>query len=133
MIEGPSNIERVFRASAILVVFLISFSIPVGISFAVQEDARNMRIKMDMEQLRNWGEVYHLENKSYRGMENDDNIKKVFADIKEMKGATSIFVGKDHNSYCVKAIFRKGSWCVDNTGHAGKDDGVCSQYVTKCD
>lgn len=132
MTEWLLSNKRFLKGLAVLIVFLISFSIPVIISFVIQEDAKNMRIKLDMGQLRNWAEVYRLENKNYKGFEIDPDIERAIKDIKDMSGSVHIFVGKKYDSYCVKAVFRKGSFCVDDSGYVGKDGGVCSPHVTKC-
>lgn len=127
------NAERAFKALAALIVFLISFSIPVFISLYVMEDARDTRIKMDMNSLKNWAQVYRMEEGSYGGFEANPELNVFFEDIKSMNGEAKIFVGEDYESYCVRVIFRKGSLCVDNSGYIGKDKGICSPSVTKCD
>jgi hypothetical protein len=99
-------------------------------SLAVQEQAKNMRIKMDMGQIRNWAEVYKLENKTYWGFEKDVDLERALADIKAMEGNAEIFV--KGNSYCVKVFFKKGSFCVDSSGYIGKDNGICSDKVVNC-
>ena len=127
------NIQKIFKAIAALFVFLISFSIPILICRSVEEDARNARIRMDMGQIRNWAEVYELENKTYEGLENDRELKRSFEDIGSMGGAVSVFVGEQHDSYCARVFFRKGSFCVDSSGYAGKDKGNCSSSRARCD
>jgi len=127
------NFQRFFKALAVLIVFLISFSIPVCISFRVQEQAKNVRIKMDMGQLRNWAEVYRLTNKSYKGLETSPDLYRVFEDIKLMDGDAKVFVGNNYNSYCTRVSFKKGSFCIDDSGYIGKDNGICSSDTTKCD
>lgn len=126
------NVKRFFRASAALIVFLISFSIPVIIAFNVRERAMDMRIKMDMGQLKNWAEVYRLTNKSYKGFENDPDLYRFFEDIKSMNGEARIFIGKNHDSYCSTVFFKKGSFCIDDSGYTGRDNGICSFENTRC-
>ncbi|MFA5714503.1 MAG: hypothetical protein WC998_02020 [Candidatus Paceibacterota bacterium] len=126
------NIGRFFKASAVLVVFTISISIPLGISFSVQESARNVRIMMDMRQIRDWAEVHQLGNKNYKGFEDNSELKRVFKDIEDMGGKAYIFVAGNYNSYCIKVDFKKGSRCIDNSGYIGKDNRVCSSYITRC-
>lgn len=127
------NIQKIFKALAALFVFLISFSIPVLICMNVEEDARNARIRMDMGQIRNWAEVYKLNNKTYEGLGDDPDLKRSFEDIGSMGGTVSVFVGEQHGSYCARVFFRKGSFCVDSSGYAGKDKGICSPATANCD
>ena len=126
------NCQRFFKALALLIVFLVFFSIPVMVAFNIEEDARNIRIRMDMNQLKNWAEVYRLTNKSYQGFENDPDLSRVFEDIKSMKGEVNIFVSENNDSYCSRVFFRKGSFCIDDSGYTGKDDGNCSSTFAKC-
>jgi len=132
MTEGIFKNEKFFRRLAVLVVFLVSFSIPILISIIIQEDARNVRIKMDMGQMRDWAEVYSIENNDYKGLGTDPDIERFLGDIKDMKGNVNIFVGKNYNSYCAIVSFKKGSFCVDASGYIGRDRGICSPHVTRC-
>lgn len=127
------NIKKIFKALAALFVFLASFSVPVLICRSVEEDARNARIRMDMGQIRNWAEVYELKNKTYEGLGDNPELKRSFNDIGSMGGSVSVFVGEQHDSYCARVFFRKGSFCVDSSGYAGKDRGICSSAMTNCD
>ena len=127
------NLKRFFKALALLIVFLISFSIPVVIAFNLEEQAKNMRIKMDMGQLKNWAEVYHLTNKSYEGFEKDPNLYRFFEDIEAMDGEAEIFINQNYESYCSRVFFKRGSFCIDDAGYFGKDEGICSSGYTKCD
>ena len=127
------NIEKIFNTLAVLVVFLVSFLIPVFVSLFIMEDARNARIKMDMSSLKNWAQVYQMEEGDYRGLEMSRELNVFFEDIKSMKGEVKVFVGQNYESYCTRVIFKKGSLCVDNSGQMGKDKGICSSSVTRCD
>jgi len=126
------NLQRFFKALALLIVFLVFFSIPVMVALSIEEDARNTRIRMDMNQLKNWAEVYRLTNKSYEGFENDLDLFRVFEDVKSMGGEIKIFVNENDDSYCSRVFFRKGSFCIDDSGYTGKDYGNCSSVFTKC-
>ena len=127
------NLKRFFKALAVLIVFLISFSIPVVIAFNLEEQAKEMRIKMDMGQLKNWAEVYNLTNKSYEGFEKDPDLYRFFEDIELMDGEAKIFINQNYESYCSRVFFKRGSFCIDDTGHLGKDEGICSSEHTRCD
>lgn len=133
MESQPLNLKRLFKALAVLIVFLISFSIPVVVAFNLEETAKDMRIKMDMGQLKNWAEVYRLENKSYEGFEKDPDLYRFFEDIGEMDGEVKIFINQNHESYCSRVFFKRGSFCIDNNGYFGEDKGICSSEYTKCD
>lgn len=128
-----ANIQKIFKALAALFVFLVSFSIPIFFCMKVEGEARNMRIRMDMGQIRNWAEVYKMENKNYKEFGSDPDLDRAFEDIRSMGGDVSIFVGKDDNSYCARVFFDKGSFCVDNSGYMGRDSGKCSSEKTRCD
>jgi hypothetical protein len=126
------NIGRLFKALAVLVVFTISISIPLGISFSMQESAKNVRIIMGMGQIRNWAEVHRLDNKNYKGFEDNPELKRALKDIEDMGGKAYVFVAGNYNSYCIKVYFKKGSSCVDDSGYIGKDNGVCSSRIARC-
>ena len=127
------NSKTLSNAFAVLIVFLVSFSIPVFVCLFVMEDAKNARIKMDVGSLKNWAQVYQMEDGNYKGLETNGKLKMFFEDIKSMDGEAKVFVGKDYKSYCARVIFKKGSLCIDNSGYLGKDKGVCSSSITKCD
>jgi hypothetical protein len=127
-----SNLQGLLKIIAVLAVFLVFFSIPVLLFWQTQEQAKNIRITMDMKQLKNWSEVYRIENKNYKGFEKNPDLNRFFEDIKSMEGEARIFVSNDYNAYCARVLFKKGSFCVDNLGYSGKDNGICSPGATKC-
>lgn len=127
------NLQKFFKALSVLVVFLVFLSIPIIIGFRLDQQARDMRIKMDMGQLKNWAEVYRLTNKSYEGFENDPDLARFFDDIESMGGEVDIFIGENNDSYCARVFFRKCSYCIDNSGYMTEDSGVCSSETPHCD
>jgi len=135
IVAGESEkIKKFFKALAVLVVFFSSFSVPIYLSYKTQEKAKEMRVKMEMGQLRNWAMIYELENKDYDGLDNNVEIKKVFESIKSMGGNAYIFVSADHKRYCCQTNFLNkslGSWCVDYTGNIGRD-GNCDKNNVQC-
>jgi hypothetical protein len=127
VIMGDSEkIKKFFRALAVLVVFFSSLSVPLYISYKTQENAKQMRIKMDMSQLKNWAEIYEVNSGNYFGLDNDSNVDGVFKDIESMGGSAHIIVSSDSIKYCCQTRFIKkelGTWCVDSSGYMGKDGG----------
>jgi len=124
--EDSEKIKKFFKALAVLVVFFSSLSVPLYISYKTQENARQMRVKMDMSQLKNWAEIYEVNNGNYLGLENDSNVLRSFEDIELMGGYTHIVVSSDSIKYCCQTRFAKkalGTWCVDSSGYMGKDGG----------
>jgi hypothetical protein len=121
IVAGESEkIKKLFKGLAVLVVFLSSLFMPLCLSYKAQEKAKEMRVKMDMSQLRNWAEVYELNNQDYAGLENDLEIQRVFKSIESMGGVASIFVSSDSKKYCSQANFsnkKLGTWCVDDSGN----------------
>jgi hypothetical protein len=136
VISGESEkLKKFFRALAILVVFFSSLSVPLYLSYKAQEKAKEMRIIMDMGQLKNWAMVYSIKNGDYADFENSSEIKRVFDDIKSMDGDANIIVSSDSQRYCSQVNFinkKLGTWCVDFSGYVGKD-GVCSQNNISCE
>lgn len=135
IIAGQSEkIKKFFQALAVLVVFFSSLSMPLYLSYKAQGKAKQVRVKMEMGQLKNWGMIYQIENGSYNGLSNDPEIKKVFNDIKSMGGDAYIFISKDSKRYCCQANFLEkelGSWCVDHTGSL-QSNGKCDASNIKC-
>ncbi|MCK9445884.1 hypothetical protein M0Q50_03230 [bacterium] len=128
------KIKRLFRALAVLVVFISSFSVPVYVSYKTQTMAKEMRVRMDMGQLKNWAIIYKLEHNDYDGFKNDPEITRVFNDIKLMGGEAYIFVSNDAKKYCCQTNFIDksfGSWCVDYTGNVGSN-GKCGKNNIQC-
>ncbi len=126
MMGDSEKIKKFFRTLAVLVVFVSSLSVPLYISYKTQENAKQMRVKMDMSQLKNWAEIYEVNNGNYLGLENDSNVLRVFKDIESMGGNTHIVVNSDSIKYCCQTKFTKkelGVWCVDSSGYMGKDGG----------
>lgn len=127
------NLQKLFKALAVLVVFLVFLSIPIIVGFRLEQQARDMRIKMDMGQLKNWAEVYRLTNKSYEGFENDPDLARFFDDIESMGGEVEIFIGENNDSYCARVFFSNSSFCIDDSGYITEDNGVCSSETSHCD
>jgi hypothetical protein len=103
------------------------------LSYKTQEKAKEMRVKMDMGQLKNWAVVYEINNGNYLGFEKDSNVTRVFEDIKSMGGVVHIIVSKDSKRYCCQTKFTKkelGTWCVDSSGYVGKDGGCSINNIT---
>jgi hypothetical protein len=136
VIAGQSEkIKKFFKALAVLVVFFSSFSVPMYLSYKAQEKAKEVRVKMDMSQLKNWAMVYELENSNYAGFENNSEIKRVFNDIESMNGTAYIFISDDFKKYCYQTNFsnkKLGTWCVDYSGYVGKK-GNCKQNNISCE
>jgi hypothetical protein len=128
-------LKNFLKSLAILVVFISSLLVPLYLSYKTQQNAKVMRVRMDMNQLKNWTKIYELENSNYFGLEDDEEIKRVFEDIKSMGGLSVIFVSNDYTSFCCRTNFsntRLKNWCIDSLGHVG-DDGKCSTNHIQCD
>ena len=128
------KIRRFFKALAVLAVFAASLSVPIYVSYKTQIRAQEIRIKMDMGQLKNWATVYELEHDDYNGLDRDSEITRVFEDIKSMGGDAHIFISKDAKKYCCQTKFSNkslDSWCVDYTGNIG-GDGKCEEGNVRC-
>jgi len=126
--------KKLFKVLAILVVFLVSLSLPIYIAHKTEIRARIIRVKMDMGQLKNWAMVYELEHSNYNGLDKDLEINRVFNDIKSMGGNAYIWVSKDNKKYCCQTSFSDknlGSWCVDYTGSVGSN-GKCDKNNIQC-
>jgi len=104
------------------------------ISYKTQENAKEMRIKMDMRQLKNWAIIYKINNDNYLNLEKDSEVSKVFKDIQSMGGNAYMVVSGDANKYCCQANFERkgGVWCMDSSGYIGKDD-KCSSVNISCE
>jgi len=131
----PEKIKKLFRALAVLVVFFSSMSLPLYLSYRTQENAKVIRVKMDMNQLNNWAKIYEVQNNDYIGFDNSKDVKRVFKDIESMGGVAHIFISKDGEKYCCKTEFlnkKLGTWCIDNFGSVG-GDGKCSANYVQCE
>ena len=129
------KLKKILRALAVLIVFVSSLLVPMYLSYKTQQNAKVMRVKMDMNQLKNWTKIYEIENSNYFGLDDDAEIKRVFEDIKVMGGLAVIFISEDNESFCCRTNFsntRLGSWCIDSSGHVG-DDGKCTANHIQCD
>lgn len=127
------KIKSFWKALAILIVFLGSFSFPFYCSFKAKEVAIELRIRMDMNQLKNWAEIYRLKHGTYSGLNDDLEVKRVFADIESMGGTVKITVDGDNEKYCSQSLFIKKdieTWCIDSSGHMGV--GACDSEAVSC-
>lgn len=129
--EGDSEkLKKYLKILALFVVFFACFSIPFYCCYLTQENAKVAVVKMNAGQIRNWAQIYHLNNKSYLGLQDDYEIGRVLSGVREMNGEATIFA--DNDSYCAVLSFKRASFCVDNMGFVGEDDGACSQQSIKC-
>lgn len=129
------KLKKLFVGLAVLVVFVLSLSVPLYLSYKAQEKAKEMRVKMDMSQVRNWAQVYEINNQTYRNFEKDSELIKVFKDINSMGGVADIFISKDSSKYCCQVQFTNkslGTWCVDDSGYVGAN-GQCEKNNIKCE
>jgi len=134
MLEQSQIIKKFFKILAVLIVFVSSLSVPMYLSYKTESDARKMRVRMDMGQLKNWAILYSIEHGDYAGIEDEPEIKRVFTDIKAMGGYAFIFASKDNKKYCCQTNFLNkelGSWCVDHTGSVG-GNGKCDINNVQC-
>ena len=131
---ASGKIKKFVTGLAVLIVFGSSLAMPLFLSYKAQEKAKEMRVRMDMSQLKNWAQVYQLNNQDYAGFDNDVEIKRVFVDIKSMDGVANIFISRDSSRYCCQVSFsdkKMGTWCVDDSGYVGAD-GKCNKSNVKC-
>jgi hypothetical protein len=94
-----------------------------------------MRVKMNMNQLKNWAKIYEVENGDFIGFDNNRDVLIIFKDTESMGGIAHIFISKDGKEFCCKTEFldkKIGTWCVDNAGNIG-DDGKCSAEYAQCE
>ncbi len=124
------NTEALFKGLAVLIVFGISFSIPLMISRMALRTARDAVIRIELNELRNWANIYELKNGNYGGLNDDKEIKRIEADIKLQGGSLSLFENK--TDYCAKSKLRSGFWCVDDSGYGGSRADRCSAGTVKC-
>jgi hypothetical protein len=124
--------ERLFKALAVLVMFLISFSAPIFVVSIIQSNAKDVRIKSNIKQIDLWAEVYQIQNESYLEMDNNEEMKRIILDINLSGGDGHIYINKNGSSFCATSKLRnkKSSWCVDSAGYSGV--GNCSQDKVKC-
>ena len=128
------KIKKLFKVLAVLVVFFSSLSLPIYIAHKTEMRAKEMRVKMDMGQLKNWTTIYLINNNSYKGLDKDSEINRVFNDIEAMGGNVDIWVSKDTRRYCCQANFSNKefeSWCVDYTGNV-RNDKKCDLNNIQC-
>ena len=134
-IGNPEILKNFLKSLAILAVFTSSLFVPMYLSYKTQQNAKVMRVKMDMNQLKNWTKIYEIENINYAGLEDDAEIKRVFEDIKSMGGLSVIFISEDNTKFCCRTNFsntKLKTWCIDSLGHVG-DDGKCTINHIQCD
>lgn len=134
IIGDSEKVKKFFKALAVLVVFLVSLSLPLYFSMRTQGKAKEIVVKMDMDQLKNWAEVYKIQNGSYTGLEDDSEIEKVFENIKSMGGNPRMIINRNSSKYCCQTEFIKkdlGTWCVDYSGYVGKDSN-CNLNNISC-
>lgn len=124
------NLKKYLKVLAIFVVFAACFSIPFYCSYLTQKGAKVAMIKMDASQLRNWAQIYRLNNGSYIGLENDYEFSRVIEGAKRMNGEAVVYTSAD--SYCSVLSLERESFCTDSSGFVGKDEGVCSPDSVKC-
>lgn len=127
------NTKKLFKAAAILIVLIVGFSIPFIIINSVQEDTKNMRIRMDMNQLKLWAETHGLQRGNYEELESNKEVQKVIDDIGSAGGNCSLFVSSNYFKYCAETSFaniKMSKWCADSSGYVGK--GICSQESYRC-
>lgn len=125
--------KKIFKVSAVLIVFIVSFSLPIIIINRIHDDAKSLRIKTGINQTRLWAEVHRLQEGNFKELEEREEIKMVIADIKNYDGEMKIFVSSDCKKYCIESgLINKieDNWCSDDSGFIGK--GFCSKESTRC-
>ena len=127
---GVKNIEVIFEGFVVLIVFGISFFTPLVISRMALGVAMDAVIRIELNNIRNWGEIYKLKNGNYGGLNNDKEIKRIGADIKIQGGRLSLFENK--TNYCAKSKLRNGFWCVDDSGYGGSGYSNCADKHYRC-
>lgn len=114
------NIEMLAKGIAVLVVFIISISLPLAISNSLQERARDAVIRSSFNQIKNWAQIYVIRNGTYEGLAMDLEIRKVVEHIYLQGGSCLIF--GNNNEYCAKTTFnngKRGTLCIDSSGYIG--------------
>jgi len=123
------------RTVSVLVVFFVSFSIPLMIWKAVERNAKDARLMMEMGTAKNWAELYRIKNDDYQSFDSDIEMRKVLDDIESMDAEGLIIVSDSGEEYCFETSFRDKKtkpWCVDSTGYLGEGMGLCSKGHANC-
>jgi len=124
--------KKIFKVAAVLIVFIVSFSIPIFIVNNIKDNAKSLMIKTEINQVKLWAEVYGLQNGTYEGMENNQEINKIMLYIKYLGANSEILIKDDNKGYCINGgLKNKENWCVDYTGFVG--EGICLKDSAKCD
>jgi len=124
--------KKIFKVFAVLIVFIVSFSIPVFIFNDIKNKAESLRIKTEINQAKLWAEVYGLEKGTYKGLEKDEEINKIMLYIKYLGASSEILIKDDDKGYCINGgLKNKENWCVDYTGFVG--EGICLKDSAECD
>jgi hypothetical protein len=127
--------ERLLKGAAVTIVFLIFALIPIIVSNELRKSGMSLLIREDLGTVRNWGELYRINNGDYRGFGSYFEVTKKVADIKEKGGRMEVFVDPNGDEFCAKAILftSKGGWCVDSRGYSGTvTDGCHSGGNFRC-
>jgi hypothetical protein len=126
--------ERLFKGAAVAIVFLIFAAIPIFVSNELRKSGMSLLIREDLGTVRNWGELYRINNGDYKGFGSYFEVAKKAADIREKGGVMEVFVDVNGDEFCVKATSSSnGGWCVDSRGYSGKvTDGCHSGGNFRC-
>ncbi|HOS87888.1 MAG TPA: hypothetical protein PL093_00355 [Candidatus Pacearchaeota archaeon] len=125
-----------FRSLSAIIVFGLSFSIPIFIFQQLKISAYNTIIQQNMESFKNWAMIYNIKKNTYQGLLTDINIIKEQEEIKKIGSKIDIYIDSNGQSYCAKTNFiglsKNKIYCVDSFGYSGYDGYCGSLDIPKC-
>ncbi|MDI6602660.1 MAG: type II secretion system protein [Patescibacteria group bacterium] len=129
-----------------LLVVITIIGILASIVFVSLSDAKNRakdaRIIIEMAQLRSLAEVFYSNKNSYEKLNEDDDQKRLEADIVAQGGEYNLRINNNGKGYCAIAKLNSGEyWCVDSALKSQQVDnketncknGCVDNNTCKCD
>ncbi len=120
--------DKLVRVLLIIFTLFIFYSIPLFIFNGTQKKLLNLEIKEDLNQLSMWAELYNNRYKTYQGMENNEEIKKIIDELNSLQTDCQLIISKRGDKFCAKAkMFDKKikNWCVDSARYSGSIINNC--------
>ncbi len=120
--------DKMVRFLLIVFIFLVFYSIPLLIFKDMQKKIINLEIKEDLNQLSMWAQFYNNKYRTYQGIENNEEVKKLVDRLNSLQADCQLVISERGDRFCAKTkVFDKKikNWCVDSFKYSGPTVNNC--------
>jgi len=94
--------DKMVRFLLIVFIVLVFYSIPLLIFKDMQKKIINLEIKEDLNQLSIWAQLYNNKYRTYQGIENNEEVKKLVDRLNSLQADCQLVISERGDRFALK-------------------------------